>query len=330
MAVVAEDARQIAYREIEVPAPGPDEVVVRVVVSWISNGTEGSFVRGERIQGDIPWRETDPWPFPHVPGYQKCGFVKSVGENVTHVKEGDRVFSSISWVRGGMFWDYGGHVSPAITPAGEVRKLPDNVSFTAASGLVLAQVGYNSGIRPPVEQGDFAVVIGDGLVGHWSAQTLAHRGARIALVGRHDSRLGKYALKDGDILINEKNESAIERIAEWSGNQVQIVVDTVGSVPAIVELYPTMRFNGHVVSAGFYGEKADLDIQKLRAKELTLHTPAGWSAGRMDATLDWLSKGYIQTEHLITHRFRVTEAAKAYELILARNEPVLGVVLDWE
>ena len=327
-AVVAEAAGRVCWREVQVPAPTDDDVVVRLEVSWISNGTEGSFVRGERIQGDIAWTSDDPLPFPHVPGYQKCGVVESVGRNVTHVKTGDRVFASISHIED-MFFNYGGHISPSVTSGGEVWKLPDHVSSVSASGLVLVQVGYNCGIRPPVVPGDCAVVIGDGLVGHWAAQTLAHRGARIALVGRHDMRLGKYAVRDGDILINEKRESVSERIAEWSGSEVQIVVDTIGSVKAFTDLYPLMRQDGHVVSAGFYGEQDSLDIQKLRARELTLHTPAGWTRRRMDETLALLAKGALQTEHLITHRFPVDRAAEAFDLILSRREPVLGVVLDW-
>jgi threonine dehydrogenase-like Zn-dependent dehydrogenase len=50
----------------------------------------------------------------------------------------------------------------------------------------------------------------------------------------------------------------------------------------------------------------------------------------MDATLQLLSEGHITTEHLITHRFPAARAAQAYELILSRSEPFLGVVLDWD
>ncbi len=328
-AVVAEKVGQVAWRDVQIPAPTDDDVVVRPEYSWISNGTEGSFVRGERIAGDIAWRPGDPVPFPHVPGYQKCGVVESVGRNVTHVEKGDRVFASISHVEG-MFFDHGGHISPAVTRGGEVWKLPDNVSSLAASGLVLLQVGYNCGMRPTLETGDCAVVIGDGLVGHWAAQTLAHRGARVALVGRHDQRLERYAVRDGDILINEKQESAVERIAQWSDGKVQVAVDTIGSISALTELYPLMRYNGHIVSAGFYGEQDNLAIQPLRARELTLHTPAGWTGPRMDETLALLASGALQTEHLITHRFPVERAAEAYDLVLSRREPLLGVILDWK
>ena len=86
---VATAPGRVEYLPVEVPNPGPEDVVIRVTHSWISNGTEGSFVRGERIAGDTPRNESDPLPFPHIPGYQKVGIVQSAGRDVTRVKPGD-------------------------------------------------------------------------------------------------------------------------------------------------------------------------------------------------------------------------------------------------
>ena len=91
-----------------------------------------------------------------------------------------------------------------------------------------------------------------------------------------------------------------------------------------------MRHDGHISSAGFYGANGRIDLQKLRDRELTLHAPAGWNKARMDATLAMLARGDLQTKHLISHRFAAAQAGEAFELILSRREPVLGVVLDWE
>lgn len=328
-AVVAEQAGWVNLCEVRAPVPTDEDVVMRVSHSWISNGTEGSFVRGERIEGDKAWRPGDALPFPHVPGYQKCGIVESIGKNVSNVRPGDRVFASVSRVCD-MFFDTGGHISPAVTHRSQVWVLPENVSEVAASCLVLLQVGYNCGMRPVITEGDYAVVFGDDMVGHWAAQTLSARGAHIALVGRHDERLNKYRLKDGDILINERRTSVLDTVSKWADNGVQAVVDTVGSISAFESLYPVMRHNGHLVSAGFYGEEDKLCIQPMRTSELTLHTPAGWTTDRMRETLQWLAESKLETEHLITHRFPAAQADKAFQLILSRREQVLGVVLDWE
>jgi len=328
-AAVAIEPRRVELREIDVPEPTDDEAVVRVTHSWISNGTEGSFVRGERIAGDTPRAATDPLPFPHVPGYQKVGVVERCGANVRHVQPGDAVFATVSNVSG-MFYPFGGHVSPAVTHGGQLWKLPDGLDPVAASGLVLTQVGYNVGTCAPVGEGDAAVVIGDGMVGHWSAQTLQQRGARVMMLGKHDERLALLALMPGDRAVNVTREVPVDAVRAWAPEGVALVADTVGTVPLVEALVETMRHFGHIASAGFYGHEGRIDIQKLRNRELSLHAPAGWSQERMDATLEWLARGALATLHLITHRFPIERVGEAFDLILTRREHVLGVVLDWE
>jgi 2-desacetyl-2-hydroxyethyl bacteriochlorophyllide A dehydrogenase len=328
-AAVALQPSRVEFQAITVPDPGPEDVVVRLQRSWISNGTEGSFVRGERIAGDTPRRETDPLPFPHVPGYQKVGVVEWMGEKVTGLEIGEVVFATVSRVEG-MFYSYGGHVSPAVTHRSQVWKLPENVVPEAASGLTLTQVGYNIGMRPALAPGDAAVVIGDGMVGHWAAQTLQHRGARVLLLGRHADRLARFAITERDRVVNTRQTDALESARAFAPEGVQVVADTVGSIATLEALLPTMRHDSHIVSAGFYGPRGQIDIQQLRAQEITLHAPAGWSTPRMDATLNLLAQGVLTTRHLITHRFPAAQASVAFDLILSRREPVLGVILEWE
>jgi 2-desacetyl-2-hydroxyethyl bacteriochlorophyllide A dehydrogenase len=328
-AVVATKPRQVEFQQGTVPDPGPEDVVVRITHSWISNGTEGSFVRGERIAGDTPRADTDPLPFPHVPGYQKVGIVESIGSAVTHVGVGDSVFATVSAVEG-MFYSHGGHVSPAVTHRSQVWKLPDGLDPLLASGLVLTQVGYNVGACPKLNPGDAAVVLGDGMVGHWSAQTLQQRGARVLLAGRHEDRLARFTCREGDRLVDTTKEDLVSVVREWAPDRVQVAADTVGSIPSLEMLLPHMRHLGQIVSAGFYGPHGQIDIQLLRARELSLHAPSGWSKERLDITLQWLAEGRLTTGHLITHRFPVEHAAEAFDLILNRRESFLGVVLDWE
>ena len=52
-AVVFTGPNQVVFKTITCPEPGAEDVVVELHHSWISNGTEGSFLRGERISGDV-------------------------------------------------------------------------------------------------------------------------------------------------------------------------------------------------------------------------------------------------------------------------------------
>ena len=283
-------------------------------------------IRGERLAGDTAWQEGDPLPFPFVPGYQKVGIIEWKGDNVRDFEIGERVFATSSKVEG-MFHNSGGHVSPALTHQSQLWKLPPHLSSEEASGLVLTQVGFNTGNRPALQNGDAAIVLGDGMVGHWTAQTLAHRGARVLLVGKHDARLRLFS--HGETL-NIRHKDLREAIKNWVPQGIQVVADTVGDLKTTLDLLPLMKRDSHISSAGFYGIGGKLDIQLLRNQEITLHAPSGWTKPRMDATLELLASGALQTRHLITHRFPASQAVNAYDLIFARRDDVLGVILEWE
>jgi len=324
-AVVFEEKNTVVVREVECPEPGADDVVVEVTHSWISNGTEGSFLRGERIAGDTPFREGDPEPFPIVAGYQKVGNVTWVGDAVEDYAVGETVFATMGAVEG-MFAPRGGQISPSIGKVGGMWKLPAGHDPLKFSGMVLTQVGYNCGARPPVDAGEPAVVIGDGLVGQWAAQTLAWRGAYVVLVGKHKDRLDRFTQ---GLCINTSEVDWVESILDRYGKKVQVLVDTVGSVDAVEAGYPLMRKYGHIVSAGFYGTEDQLPLQPPRYGELSIDLVSGWAQDRMDKTLELIVDGSLKTEELITHRFPVEEAADAWALIESKREPVLGVILEW-
>lgn len=315
----------MAYQTVDIPEPGDHDVVVDVRHSWISPGTESSFLRGERIAGERPCKEGDPSPFPHAAGYQKVGIVRQVGRAVTGLKVGDKAFVAMSKVSG-LFFAEAGHIQPSVSAQDQVWKLPDDVEDLAVyAGLVLAQVGYNCGTRSAFRAGERAVVIGDGLVGHWAAQTLAHRGADVVMLGRHDARLG---LAEQPIRTFNMKRASIAGSCLTS-DEIAVVVDTVGAMETFRQLQLYMKRDSHLVSAGYLGTEGLIDIQKLREQEITLHTPSGWTDERMEATLAAIHDGWLKTKPLITHRFSAAAAAEAWEEIRTNRDSCLGVLLDW-
>ncbi|MGH7454320.1 MAG: hypothetical protein ACRENG_23395, partial [bacterium] len=226
-AVVFTAPNTVEYAEVNCPDPGPDVVVVRVTHSWISNGTEGSYLRGERIAGDTPYRPGDPWPFPIISGYQKIGVVEWVGANISDIKIGETVFAAFGKIDG-MFEPRGGHVSPSVSPRDQIWKLPRGVDPLAISGLVLTQVGYNAGTRGTLKVGDGAIVVGDGLVGQWTAQTLSRRGANVLMVGKHHERLAKFAAGPLRQTLNADQGDWVHEAQKIFPHGVQISVDTAG------------------------------------------------------------------------------------------------------
>ncbi len=327
-AVVAAAPGKVEFRQVNTPDPGPQDVVIQVEYSWISNGTESSFMRGERVEGDTPRLPHHPLPFPHVPGYQKTGIVLWAGEQVEHIAPGDQVFATISAVED-MFYPFGGHISPAVTHCSQVWKLPKGMESEAACCLTLLQVGCNAGFAPMMAAHDRALILGDGQVGLWCAQAVQLRRARIMLAGRHLERLALFQPGPEDAVLPSPSNLP-EAAADWAPEGLQAVIDTTGDLDALLSLLPCMRHSGQIVSVGFYGVRGQLDLQLLRQKELVLYSPSGWNKGRMDQTLHLLHQKKLSTLPLITHRFEAEQAAQAYALLLQRSEPHLGITLHWQ
>jgi 2-desacetyl-2-hydroxyethyl bacteriochlorophyllide A dehydrogenase len=272
----------------------------------------------------------DRLPFPVVAGYQKIGVVESVGNEVSKIEPGELVFATIGRVEGMHHW-YAGHVSPSVCPATEVWKLPLGTDPLAFAGMVLAQVGYNAGVRPRVAVGDPVIVFGDGMVGQWTAQTLAWRGAEVILVGRRDSRLGLFGTRPFRHTVNARRSDWRSLVRSRFGDKsLQVAVDTVGRTEIFDAVLPFMRRFGHLVSAGFYGTADRLSLQPARYGEHAIDLISGWTRERMDETLRLIAGGELQTLPLITHHFPVERAPEAWALIESRADDVLGIILDWE
>ena len=218
-AVVFKDRNQVVFESVNCPDPGPDQVVVNVTQSWISNGTEGSYLRGERIEGDTPWRPGDPHPFPVIAGYQKAGTVDWVGSEVSNLSKGDSVFVSVSAVTG-MFEPRGGHISPSVSGAGAVIKLPPGLDPVAYSGLVLTQVD-SIAVTDQIGAGGSRRGCGRRSRRAVGRSMLASRGANTLLIGRHADRLAKF--KNGETLLEDSGawvDAVRERFPE--GAQVGV------------------------------------------------------------------------------------------------------------
>ena len=327
-AVVFTAPNTVEVLSVHCPDPRPSDVVVRTTHSWISNGTEGSYLRGERSDGDTPWRPGDPMPFPVVAGYQKIGVVEALGSDVRDLEIGETVFATIGLVNG-MYHEYAGHVSPSVCPRHEVFKLPSGTEPLAFAGLVLAQVGYNGGMRAPAEARTGAVVVGDGLVGQWTAQTLSGRGAKVMLVGRHDDRLEQFASWPLALTINTRSHDWMQAARDHFPHGVRIGVDTIGDTSVMTDLQSVVRPGGHLVSAGFYGTDDLFALQPPRYKELSIHLISGWTRERLLAARQAIVDGHLKTLPMITHHFPVERAADAWKLIESKREPVLGVIFDW-
>ena len=106
----------LAISEMPEPQAGPGEVLVRVAATGLG------FVDGLKVQG--LYQTKDPLPF--VPGMEYAGTVQALGVGVTPWAVGDKVFGMTS--RGGL-------AEVLAVSAGELRRIPDGLSFSQAAAV---------------------------------------------------------------------------------------------------------------------------------------------------------------------------------------------------
>src|SRR5512143_4240264 len=106
-AVVFTAPGQVAFQDIDMPEPSPDEVQIRTMYSMVSAGTEGWVFRNL-----FTWM---PTPYPCVPGYQRVGVIEKVGRDVFGWQVGDKVMATTGAWNGVVNSAWGSHIAVANT-----------------------------------------------------------------------------------------------------------------------------------------------------------------------------------------------------------------------
>jgi 2-desacetyl-2-hydroxyethyl bacteriochlorophyllide A dehydrogenase len=327
MAVVFPKIEEIAFEEIEIPEPGPDDVLIDVEYTTISNGTERWCLTGNLTIPDKP-----PLAFPHLPGYQAGGVVRAKGEHVKTLRPGDRVFSRNCTAPSGWrgSW-WGGHTRIHVARTESVIALPERVSTREASALLLAQVGFNGASKPRVSKGYVAAVIGEGLVGQYAAQVLRSRGVYVVMAGLSAQRLEIAARYSADEVYDNRNGDFSRFIREKFPEGVDIAIETASKGNTVQTAIDLLRPSGQLVLNGFYPPPEHmLDWHQLRTKELTVYCPNSRTRDRLERTLPLIEQGHIKTDALVTHEFPAEKAEEAYKMLLDPDAEFLGIVLRWK
>jgi threonine dehydrogenase-like Zn-dependent dehydrogenase len=214
-------------RRVELPEPGPDDVVVRTVRSAISRGTEtllfrGAVPSGERARMRAPFQEGD------FPGPVKYGYL-----NVGAVEEGP------AELRGRTVFCLYPHQTAYVVPAGAVSVVPEDVPPARAvlAGTVETAVNALWDAAPAV--GDRVAVVGGGMVGCCVARLL-HRypAVRVTLVDVDPGRAEVATALGVDFALPDDAPGDLDLVVHTSATSagLQRSLDLLGPEGAVVDL----------------------------------------------------------------------------------------------
>jgi predicted dehydrogenase/threonine dehydrogenase-like Zn-dependent dehydrogenase len=274
-------------------------------------------------------------------GYCNVGVVLEAGPGATGFAPGDRVVSN------------GKHAEVVSVPVNLCAKVPDGVSDDAAAFTVLGAIALQ-GIRlvqPTL--GETVVVTGLGLIGLVTVQLLRAHGCRVLGV---DFAAGKLALARSfgaevvDLAAGQDPVAEAQRYSRGRGVDAVIITASTNSNEPMHQAALMSRKRGRIVLVGVTG--LELSRADFYEKELRFQVSCSYGPGRYDpnyeekgndypvglvrwteqrnfeAVLDMMADGRLDVRPLISHRFAIEEAKKAYELV-GESGPSLGILLEY-
>jgi NADPH:quinone reductase len=228
---------------VELPVPGPGQVLVRIKASGVN--PLDIKIRG----GTAPHAKH---PLPAVLGMDLAGIVETVGSGVTAFKPGDRVYG----LTGGVGGLQGSLAEFAAVDADLLAPMPNNFGMRQAAVLPLVFITAWEGLvdRAGVEAREKVLIQGAGGVGQMAIQIARAFGADVFAT---DSAAKQNAIEQlGASAIDYRQSTVEEYVADHTGGLgFDIVYDTVGGATLDASFNAVRRF-GHVVSCLGWGTHA--------------------------------------------------------------------------
>jgi len=282
-------------------------------------------------------------------GYSCAGEVIEVGEGVTDIKKGDLVACA------GI--GYANHAEVVAVPNNLCVKLPEGITLKDAAYNTLGAIALQGIRQADLRLGESCAVIGLGLLGQLASLMLKASGVRVVGIDIAEDTL-KLARENGaaDLTLQRDTAGIEEKILDFTDG---IGVDSV-IIAAATKSTDPINFAGSIckkkgsviilgaVPTGFdrdpYWYKKELELKMacsygpgrydLNYEEKGIDYPAAyvrWTERRnMQAFQVLLSTKAIDIGYLTTHEFDFSQAAEAYDLIMNRTEPFIGVALKYD
>jgi len=331
-AVVLEEIGKISMREIEIKEElSPNDVRIEPKCVGIC-GSDVHYYKYGKI-GDFIVNE------PMVLGHEASGVVTEVGENIKHLKVGDRVcmepgipnFQSSETMNGMYnldpevkFWAtppiHGCLRDYFIHPGILTFKLPDNVSFEEGAAVEPVAIGMYSAKKAQIEPGDIALVMGAGTIGIVTAISALSSGcSKVIITDIKDDKLDIVRKNYPSITcVNAAKENLQEIIDNNTTNGVDIFFEATGARNILATFTSMVKPGGKAVLIGMPIEPVKLDVVGCQAKEITLFTIFRY-VNMFERSLRLISSGTLNVKPLITHNYSYDDAIEAFEF--AATEP---------
>ena len=338
-AAVYYSQQDIRMEETPTPKIGEDEVLVEMKACGIC----GSDLMDWYLKSRAPL----------VLGHEPTGIIAEAGSKVKQFNVGDRVFVhhhvaclTCHYCKHGDYTlckqfhethiDPGGLAEYFRVPAPNLQidtlKIPETLSFEEATLIEPVGCCIRAFSKSSIQADDTVAIIGAGATGiiH-TALSKTFGAAKTIVSDLIDYRLQTAKKFGADVILNPKKEDLKTVVnAETDGVGADLVVVTAPSLEAYKSGLSICRKGGKlcVFAPTSPGKYLQISPKELFFSEIQIIPSYSTSHLETRRALELIKTGRLKVKELITHRFRLADAAKAFKTALGNKESLKVIVLN--
>jgi NADPH:quinone reductase-like Zn-dependent oxidoreductase len=307
----AGDPEVMEFVDVEVPAPGPREVRIKVKAIGIN-------------RADSMWRNdkyVERVKFPAGLGYDAAGIVDAVGKEVTDFVVGD----AVNTIPAFSLNQYSAYGEVILAPVHAVVKQPESLSFVeAASVWMMFLTAYGALIfDADVKPGDFVIIpAASSSVGLAAIQIANYAGAiPIALTRTLYKKLRLIEAGAEHVIATQEQDMVAEVMRVTNGKGARVAFDPVGG-PDFSKLLSALTDEGiaYIYGALSDGETPTPALEMIRkmttVKGYSIRLVTGDEARRKDA-VEYVAKGLASgaLKPVIDRTFKFDDMVEAHRYL---------------
>ena len=281
-------------------------------------------------------------------GYSAAGIIVELGEGITDLTLGQAVACAGA--------GHAAHAEYIAVPRNLVAAIPEGLAFEEAAAATVATIALHGFRLAEPTLGETVCVIGLGLVGLFCAQIARAAGCRVIGIDLLDDRIDLAKRFGVELTLNAAAGSdvlamAVNEATRGRGADAVLVAAATESSEPMITATAVARDRARIVMVGaagmelargpFFQKEVSFSVSRSygpgrydpKYEDGGSDYPIGyvrWTEGRnMEAVLELMGRGELEVAPLVSHRFDIAEAEKAYELITAAATDSLGVLLSY-
>ena len=332
-AMVLTSPKEISEKSIDTPEAGPDETLIRVTKTGIC-GTDLKI-----FQGGIPV------DYPRILGHETVGDIVSGGSLDTNTRVivdpayycgscyNCRDGQSHLCPNGGLIGRdvEGGFADYMLAPSTNVHALPESIKPEIAPLIQPMTTCLHAQRKAKIFPGEAVLVYGLGVTGLLHIQLAKAHGA-YPIIGVTRSKWKRELAEDlGADFTFPPTKNLKNQILQITGEKggMDLVIESVGRLSLLAEAIELVRLGGRILPFGIYTETdGELPFYNLYFKEIQVINARVAKPEDYPASIDFVQRGVVDLEALVTHRFNLNEMVKALDMLDSGNSNCIKIIFS--